>query len=197
MTAAIGLIGGIASGKSQASQYFRDLGIDVIDTDLIARELVQPGSALLGKVIAHFGEDFLLPSHELDRFKLRSLIFQDPHAKIWLENLLHPAIRNEVAAQVKKSQSAYCIVAIPLLKRRKDYPFLNRILSIETSDDLRIQRLQKRDQIKRDLARKMIDQQATDAERRVIADDVIVNDSDFHTLKEKIQALHARYLIAH
>ena len=193
MSTAIGLIGGIASGKSQASQYFRELGIEVIDTDQVARDLVAKRTSLLQKITAHFGGTLLLASGELDRSALRALIFKDQEAKRWLENLLHPVIRETVAERVSHSKSPYCIVAIPLLKRREDYPFLKRILAIETPEDLQIQRLQKRDQIDPDLAKKMVDQQPSNAERRAIADDIIVNYTDLSHLEREIQRFHVQY----
>ncbi len=190
---AIGLVGGIASGKSQVADYFRELGIEIIDTDQIARELVQPGSALLAEIVRHFGRQMLLESGELDRARLRQRIFEDQEAKRWLEHLLHPAIREEAEKRVQQNQGPYCIVAIPLLAKRQDYPFLSRILWVDAPIELRLQRLQERDHIDAALAQKMLAQQPSANIYRSLADDLLVNDQDCTNLQRKVKILHAQY----
>ena len=192
MSYAIGLIGGIASGKSAAEKCFRAIGIEVIDTDQIARDLVAPGTPLLQHIATHFGPTILHASAELNRAALKALIFQDPQAKIWLETLLHPAIRLEAEARAKAATSPYCIIAIPLLKRREDYPFLQKIIMLDLPLDLQIQRLQQRDHIDLALAQKILAQQPSRAERLAIADEVIHNDQDLNHLNSEIKALDQR-----
>ncbi len=193
-TIPIGLIGGIASGKSVAAEYFEALGIPLIDTDDIARSIVKKGSPLLKTIKKHFGASILLFNGELNRKALRDLIFKDPEEKTWLESLLHPIIRTEVEKAVEKTEAPYCLVAIPLLKRRADYPFLKRILMVDIPLHLQIQRLMERDHIDERLARAMITSQPSRQWRLSLADEVIVNDNEPSFLQAQIKALHQQYL---
>ncbi len=184
---AIGLIGGTASGKSEAARCFQALGVEVIDTDQIARDLVASGMPLLAKLVDYFGADIMLKSGELNRSALRAVIFKNAAAKSWLETTLHPAIRLGAEARVQSAKSPYCIVAIPLLKDRQDYPFLQKIIMLDVSPELQLQRLQKRDHIDLELAQKMLSQQPSRTERLAIADYIIVNNQDIDSLNKKIK----------
>jgi dephospho-CoA kinase len=194
MSTAIGLIGGTASGKSEAAHCFQALGIDVIDTDQIAKELVAPGTAMLQKITTYFSPAILLPSGALNRSALRNIIFQNPEAKTWLEHTLHPAIRKRVADLINTTKSPYCIVSIPLLKNRQDYPFLKQIIMIDVPEPVQIKRLQDRDKIDLILARQMLSQQPTRAERLKIADHIIMNDTNLQHLQSQIEALHQKII---
>lgn len=191
---AIGLIGGIAMGKSLAAEHFKALGIEVIDTDHIARALVAKGEPLLTQIQEHFGPALLSPTGELKRDMLRALIFKDPAAKSWLEALLHPAIRQRAKEAVAASASPYCLVAIPLLKAREDYPFLQRVLSIEAPEALQTQRLMARDHIAATLAATMIATQPSRAMRAALADDIIHNENTPEALAAQVLAYHRKYL---
>lgn len=186
---AIGLIGGIATGKSLASQFFRDLKIEAIDSDQIARDIVKPGSALLDQIVLHYGKTVLAATGELDRAQLRALIFTDPAERLWLEKLLHPVIRQKIDRAIDAAQGPYCVVAIPLLKRREDYPKLQKILMIDVPLEIELQRLMERDHLNRELAEAIIASQPSRAERLALADIVIVNDQDAQSLQKKIQKL--------
>lgn len=190
---AVGLIGGIAMGKSLAGTAFQELGITVIDTDVLARTLLEPNSPIYAALSAHFGA-FLLPNGQIDRAQLRSLIFSDPKERAWLENLLHPLIRHQVKKALNQAASPYCVVLIPLLKNKKDYPFLNRILSITTPKNQQMQRLLKREGMDIALAQKIIAAQASPKERKALADDEIHNNGDPETLKAEILKIHQQYL---
>jgi Kdo2-lipid IVA lauroyltransferase/acyltransferase len=194
---AIGLIGGIATGKNTAAQFFHSVGIDVIDTDVIARELTRKGSELLAKIVKHFGPEVLTSYQELDRTHLRKIIFAQPKERAWLEALLHPAIRERAQAQVLHSRSLYCILSIPLLKRREDYPFLNKIIFIETPRDEQVRRLMARDQISQADAETIINTQSTNKELKKIADVIIKNTGTEAELKVKLKSLHQQLLSAH
>ena len=187
----LGITGGIASGKSLACEYLKTLGWEVIDTDQIARDFVAPGSPLLNEIARHFGSDILKSNQSLDRQALRQLIFENPKERLWLEALMHPAIRTEIANQIAASQSERIIVAIPLLKKREDYPMLQKILMIDTPEDLEIKRVVARDGISEELARTMIAAQPSRKERLTLADYVIVNEGSKEQLFKKMFDLYS------
>lgn len=191
---AIGLIGGIASGKSQASQYFRELGISVIDADEIAHDIVKRGRPLLVKISEYFGPSILNAEGELNRTRLRELIFANPKERLWLENTMHPIIRQKIDAAIDAALDPYCVVAIPLLKQREDYPKLKKIVMLDAPYEMQIQRLMERDHITEELAAKMIASQHSREERLKLADMVLINDQKPRHLKEQILALHQSIL---
>ncbi len=186
---AIGLIGGIATGKSLVSQFFKTLGIEVIDADAIARALVRPGESMLSEITAHFGPTILDQKGELNRVAIRKLIFEDSAERKWLEALMHPVIRETINIAIEKTESPYCIVAIPLLKRREDYPALQKVILVDAPLELELARLMERDHISMELAKTIIASQPSHKERLALADFVILNDADSQSLWEKIQKL--------
>lgn len=194
----VGLTGGIGSGKSTVSAQFAQHGIPIIDTDLIARELVQPGSDNLTHIQTKLGNDYVTVSGELDRKKLRTRIFQDTAAKQWLENLLHPQIRDAVTQQLQNQQAAYAIVVIPLLLETdpacSTYSMLDRILVIDCAPEQQKQRALKRDDCSASLIDAILAQQVSREERLAAADDVIDNQGDIDVLRAQVDELHARYL---
>jgi len=190
----VGLTGGIASGKTTVCRYFSELGIDIFDADIIARELVKVGMPCYQQIIQQFGLSFLLTDKTLDRAKLRALIFSDPTAKKTLEDILHPHIEQELISQSKLSQSAYCILSIPLLAESKARYPLERILVINTSAEQQLERLRERDNLSVDDALSIITQQASHPDRKAIADDILENDSNTNTLKKQVSILHQKYL---
>lgn len=192
----IGLTGGIGSGKSTVSNYFAALGIEIIDADRIARDLLKPETPWSAKVIAHFGKAIIDAHGHIDRTKVRQLIFQDQAAKDWLEALLHPAIRAEIKTAIEHVQSPYCIVVIPLLVESglEHYDYMDRIVAVDIPEHLQIARLTSRDGASIEEAQNWVSQQASRAQRLVAADDIIDNSSDIQSLKATVNALHARYL---
>ena len=190
----VGLTGGIGSGKTAVSDRFATLGVPVVDTDLISRQLVEPGRPLLQTIAREFGESYLDASGRLDRSALRRLIFSDPQARTRLESILHPAIRREAERQLRRLQADYAILVIPLLvENGADYP-LDRILVVDTPESQQIERVMQRDDCSMAAARKILDSQASRAQRLRLADDVIVNDADLSALSASVDQLHARYL---
>lgn len=194
MSLVVGLTGGIACGKTTVATLFSECGIDVIDTDLIARDVVAPGSPGLQAITAQFGSDLIGDNGELDRRQLRKMIFAAPEAKQWLETLLHPLIRKQCELAVNHSKSPYAILAIPLLYETWPHPLVNRVLVVDCEQALQWQRLVERDHISPELATQMLTQQATREQRLSIADDVIENNMDLTTLAQRVQALHKCYL---
>ena len=191
----IGLTGGIASGKSAAAAVFAELGVPVIDSDVIAREVVAPGSHGLAAIRARFGEGVLQADGQLDRRALRAQVFADPTARRELEALTHPLIRERMAAQSAAAGGPYQIHAIPLLveggARR---PGIDRVLVIDCPEEIQVQRVMARDRADEAGARAVLAAQASRAQRLAAADDVIVNDQGLETLREAVVTLHQRYL---
>jgi dephospho-CoA kinase len=194
----IGLTGGIGSGKSEASREFARLGVPVIDTDVIARELVRPGQPALAEIVARFGAEMLDENGNLDRIRLRKTVFSEPGLRKQLEAILHPRIRDRAVALTKQAEGPYCILVIPLLLETSgDYP-LDRILVIDSPTELQVERIAARDGLSRDglsegEIKTVIEMQASRAQRLAIADDIIVNDSSPEYLRSEIERLHRLY----
>lgn len=191
----IGLTGTIASGKSTVSALFKDLGIDIINADLIARQLVQPHQPALQTIIQHFGSSILTETGELNRRHLRDIITDNASERVWLEALLHPLIRNNIEQDIKHCKSPYCMIEIPLLTDKAGYPYLNRVLLITATPEQQISRLMARDKSTEKQARAFwATTQANEAKRHAIADDTLINNGSINALKEKVNALHQLYL---
>ena len=190
----IGLTGGIASGKSTVCNIFSQLGVAVIDADEIAHELVEVGKPCYLDIINTFGTAFLSKDQQLDRAKLRQLIFSDHVAKLELETILHPSIRRELLELSNKAVSAYCILAVPLLIETNMDTAVDRILTIDITEKNQLDRLCKRDHIAPTLANNMIHQQSDRLQRLVMADDVISNNTGVQKLENSIKLLHETYL---
>lgn len=193
---AIGLTGGIGSGKSTVSAMFAKLGANIIDTDLIARELVEPDRPALKTMCDHFGEDILNADGSLNRAHLRQHVFGHPEERAWLENLLHPMIQKEVNHRLHHGKGPYTVVVIPLLTEnyRQTYPFLDRICVVDCEDALQMERTAARDNISPELVGQMLKAQLSREARLSLAQDVIMNNHDLSTLEAQVMALHAEYL---
>lgn len=193
----IGLTGGIASGKSALEKAFAKQGVVVADADLLAREVVAPGEPALAAVVERFGRDVLQADGQLDRAALRVRVFGDPGQRRALEAILHPAIRARLEAICRAAPGPYAIAMVPLLTEgggRAAYPWLHRILVVDTPAAVQKARLMQRDGIDATLADQMMAAQASRAERLALADDIVVNDGDIHHLQHAADALHLRYL---
>jgi dephospho-CoA kinase len=189
----IGLTGGIGSGKSLVSTLFENLGVTVVDSDLIAHELTEAGSPLTQEIEKHFGKSVMENGH-LNRAALAKIIFADPEAKLWLEKLLHPAIIKKMLEAAQKSQSSYCIFVIPLLIEGQYQHLVDRILVVDAPIELQIQRTKIRD--KRDEAQiqAIINAQSSREKKLAAADDVIINDGSLEKLEKAVFSLHEKYL---
>ena len=193
----IGLTGGIASGKSALEKAFAAHGIVVADADLLAREVVAPGEPALAAVVERFGRDVLQADGQLDRAALRVRVFGDPGQRRALEAILHPAIRARLEAICRAAPGPYAIATVPLLTEgggRAAYPWLHRILVVDTPAAVQKARLMQRDGIDATLADQMMAAQASRAERLALADDIVVNDGDLAHLQRAADQLHARYV---
>lgn len=190
----IGLTGGIASGKSTAADLFARRGVPIIDTDKIARDVVEPGQPPLERLVERFGPGILTADGHLDRPKLREIVFSDPKARADLEALTHPAIGSAVEALAAAAGGPYQILVIPLLVEKGLAGRLDRVLVVDCPESMQLERLQKRDGSTSEQGRAMLNAQASRAARLKAAHDVIHNESDLGTLREQVATLHQRYL---
>jgi dephospho-CoA kinase len=189
----IGLTGGIASGKSTVADAFAALGVPVIDTDVIAREVVQPGQPALQEIRSEFGAAVLSDDGTLDRAGMRQRVFSDAAARQRLEAILHPRIQKETLRQAAEASGDYLIMVVPLLTESALQEHVDRILVVDCDQDTQIQRLLARDAGSEDQARRMIAAQASRDERLAIADDIIHNDADVDALLAQVSAIHDTY----
>jgi len=190
----VALTGGIGSGKTTVSQLFEALGAPIVDTDIIARQLVAPGEPTLSEIANQFGETILNPDGTLDRAQLRQTIFQNPDKKRLLESILHPLIRKEMMRQITALTSPYCIVVIPLLVESGQMEFADRILVVDATEAAQLARVSQRDnQTENEIAAIVASQASRDA-RLAVANDVIHNNSTLDELKQQVVTLHQKYL---
>lgn len=191
----IGLTGGIGSGKTTVANMFNDLGIELIDADIIAREVVEPNSFALNQIKQHFGADFIQSNGYLDRAKLRYKIFNSESDKQWLNDLLHPIIRRTIVSNIEQSTSKYCILVAPLLFENNLTHMVGRTLIIDVEEAIQIERTTKRDNNEKALVEKIIASQISRVKRLEHADDVIDNSSsDLKTIHKQVETLHKTYL---
>jgi len=191
----IGLTGGIASGKSFVSNAFEDLGVPVIDADVVAREVVKPGSVGLQQLTAHFGQNILTADKTLDRAALRQIIFADPDKRKTVDALLHPLIRTLSGQQINEIRDqghAYAIYAVPLLVETKQQKRFDRIIVVDVPEEIQIARLIERDGSTQEKARAILGAQATRQERIDVADDVIDNTGSKEDTLEQVLVLHRK-----
>ncbi|QKG01216.1 dephospho-CoA kinase [Aeromonas hydrophila] len=191
----VAITGGIGSGKTTVANQFAELGIEVVDADIIAREVVEPGTPALAAIAAHFGADVIAPDGRLDRRQLRERVFTDPQAKGWLNALLHPLIRSEMQRQCAAARSPYCLLVVPLLVENRLTALANRVLVIDVDEATQIERTCRRDGVSREQAEAILAAQASRAERLAMADDVLDNQNGTpEAIKSRIFALHETYL---
>jgi dephospho-CoA kinase len=190
----VGLTGGIASGKSTATKFFADLGVPIIDTDQVARDVVEPGQPPLERLVERFGNSILTPDGHLDRPALRNIVFSDPKARADLEALTHPAIGAAVEARSAIAGGPYQILVLPLLVEKSLGSQLDRVLVVDCDEELQIKRLEARDGSTLAQAQAILNAQASRGARLKAAHDVIKNDGDISTVRDQVAELHARYL---
>jgi dephospho-CoA kinase len=180
--------------KSTVAKSFAKLGIDVICSDSFAKKLTFPGQPAFKAIILHFGNALVLPSGELNRKLLRELIFKEEKERVWLENLLHPLIRNAIQEQIQTVKSPYCIIEIPLLYQKSDFPYLNTILVVTAPENLAISRVMQRDGCSKAEAEAILTLQKNKVQFEKIADDILVNAGDIADLEKDVEQLHRHYL---
>ena len=192
----VALTGGIGSGKTVVSDHFAGIGVPVIDTDVIAREVVQPGKPTLAKLVEHFGQNILTADGELDRDQMRKVAFSDKDNKAALDNITHPAIREETISQIGAVRYPYCVVVIPLLHASSAFAQLaQRILVVSAETETRIERVMQRNGLSRDQVKRIIASQPSEEERRDMADDIIDNNGSIADAQNCAEQLHQQYLL--
>ncbi len=190
----VGLTGGIASGKSLVGSMFVKLGGALVDTDVVAREVVERGEPGLAAVAAEFGPGVLLPSGELNRPALRKWVFADEAKRRRLEEILHPLIRAGTRAKLEQIEAPYALVAVPLLVETNFAELVDRILVVDAPESAQLERLMRRDAIPRADALAMLGAQADRATRLRIAHDVIDNSGTPDATRRQVESLHRSYL---
>lgn len=191
----IGLTGGIASGKSTVADLFARMGVPIIDTDVIARQVVQLGKPALDEIRAAFGDDVFDAHGQLDRASMRRIIFSDADQREQLESILHPRIRDETISQVIAAGGPYQIIVVPLLVGSPMLDVIDRVLVVDCDEDTQLARLMERDVETVSQARRILAAQSSREDRLRIADDVIPNDQDIAETRSQVDDLHDRYLM--
>ncbi|NIY89095.1 dephospho-CoA kinase [Vibrio campbellii] len=195
MAFVIGLTGGIASGKTTVANLFKQqFKIDIVDADIVAREVVEPGTPGLNAIIEHFGADIVRDDQMLDRAKLRERIFSNPEEKTWLNGLLHPMIREKMIEDLEQVTSDYALLVVPLLIENKLDSLCDRVLVVDVDPQTQISRTVKRDNVSEDQAKAILASQASREQRLALADDVLKNNPDDPDLLLQITDLHEKYL---
>lgn len=189
------LTGGVGSGKSLVSAAFARLGAEVIDTDLIARELTTADGEAIPLIRRMFGEESLLPDGSLDRRRMREIIFREPEARARLEGILHPLIRGQAARRLAESTAPYVLMVVPLLVENRDAyrELADRVLVVDCDPEQQVERLMRRDDASESLAKAMLAAQADREQRLVLADDIIDNRGDLAGLDAAVMQLHRVY----
>jgi dephospho-CoA kinase len=190
----VGISGGIGSGKTTVTDLFAKYGVEVIDADVIAREVVEPGTPALAAIVAKFAESVLDQAGGLDRAKLRTLVFNNSEVKNWLNQLLHPAIREQMLIQTQQAKSAYCLLSVALLVENKLYEQVDRVVIVDVLEQTQLQRTLLRDKTNEQQIRAIMSAQATRQQRLAVADDVIDNNGKADELAKQVAQLHKKYL---
>jgi len=189
----IGLTGGIASGKTTVSDHFAELGAAIIDTDVIAREVVEPGQPALEEIREAFGDDAIGPDGRLDRAAMRKIVFDDAAARERLEGILHPRIGEATMRQAASATGDYLIIVVPLLIGSPLINVVDRVLVVDCSEQTQVERLLARDAETEEQARRILAAQVSRETRLEAADDVIRNDGDRAYTRSQVEALHTLY----
>jgi dephospho-CoA kinase len=190
----IGLTGGIGSGKSAAAEIFKDIGIDLIDADDLARDSLNINSEGYKLFINEFGEKYLDKNKHINRELLRRDIFNDLAVKLKLENIVHPLVKSGIEVFINNSKSDYCIIVAPLIYETGSYKFYDRILVIDCDVDTQIERTSKRDNQTKNEIVNILNKQATREERISIADEVILNNGSIEHLRNSVLDTHKKYM---
>lgn len=190
----IGLTGGIGSGKTAASDYLAAKGITVVDADVVARLVVEPGQPALQAIEQHFGSQVIQADGALDRRALREIVFAEPSARKELEAITHPAIGAEILRQLQASHSPYTLLVSPLLLESSQHKMTQRILLIDVPETLQLARTSSRDQVDEAQVKAIMAAQMSRQDKRSRADDIVVNDSDLASLHRQLDDLHQQYL---
>ena len=190
----VGLTGGIGSGKTAVTDRLQALGITIVDADLAARLIMEPGRPALAAVAERFGEDILLEDGSLDRAALRKIVFAEPEQRQWLEQLTHPLIGDEIASQLAASESAYTVLSSPLLLETRQREHCDLVVVVDVPEKIQLARTMERDDNDAAQVRRIMAAQLSRESRLAGADEVIDNSGSLEDLYRQVDALHARLL---
>ncbi len=190
----LGITGGIGSGKTAVTDIFSELNIDVIDADIASRKAVEKGSSSLKEIEDHFGSEIILNDGNLDRQKLREVIFDKEEEKDWLEKLLHPQILKIINSELAESRTSYTILVSPLLFETGQYKLCSRTLLVDVEEKLQIARASKRDNVSEEQIKSIIEAQMPRSEKITLANDIVTNNGTLEDLRKEIISLHNNYL---
>lgn len=194
MVYCVGLIGNIASGKTTVARFFQELGSEIISADKISRQLTAKNEAGFHEIIKHFGKSVIQSDGELNRRHLREVIFKHKEERRWLENLLHPMIREQIKNRLNEVESPYCLIEIPLFSSKENYDYLNRILLVKANPDDQITRFIARDKGTKEDALAILSSQTSLDQHLALADDIIENTGSLEELRQQVFQLHKHYL---
>lgn len=195
MALVIGLTGGIASGKTTVANLFnQEFAIEIVDADIVARQVVEPDTPGLNAITEKFGNQVIQKDGTLDRAKLREIIFSQPESKAWLNQLLHPMIRKQMLDELTKVKSDYALLVIPLMVENNLQSLADKILVVDVDEETQIQRTVERDKVDASQAKSILASQASREQRLAIADYVIKNDAKNQKLLPQITELHQKFL---
>ena len=195
MALVVGITGGIGSGKSAVTDRLADLGITIVDADVAARVVVEPGQPALQAIADHFGSDVIQEDGSLDRAALRKIVFEHPDERQWLESITHPAIREEIIRQLQSADSPYVVLSSPLLIEASQNSFVDLVVVVDVSESTQLERTMKRDDNSADLVRQIMAAQLNREERLRAADLIIDNDGNLEELHQHVDALHKQLLV--
>ena len=190
----IGLTGGIGSGKSAAAGLFKDIGVDLIDADDLARDALNRNSKGYKLFIEQFGDKYLDEYKNINRELIRKLIFNDSAAKSKLENIIHPIVRSGIEAFIKNTKSDYCIIVVPLIFETNSSKLYDRVLVIDCDVGVQISRTSIRDNQTKSEIENIVNRQASREQRLSIADEVIVNNGSLDLLRNEVLKIHKKYM---
>lgn len=190
----VGVTGGIGSGKTAVTDFFTAKGITIVDADIAARVVVEPGKPTLTTIAERYGKDILQSDGSLNRRQLREIIFQDDAERIWLEELLHPQIREQIIAELDQASSRYVVLVSPLMIETTQQELIHRLLVVDVSVETQITRCTQRDDMTREQAEAIIRKQSSRQDKLKIADDVVDNEGSLNQLHQQLESLHQQYL---
>ncbi|WP_415902929.1 dephospho-CoA kinase [Neptuniibacter sp. QD29_5] len=188
----VGITGGIGSGKNAVTDHLQEFGITVVDADVVAREVVAKGEPALDKISEHFGSHIITESGDLDRTALRKIIFSDKTAKTWLEQLLHPIIRQSIKQQLHDAASGYAVLSSPLLLETDQHELVETVIVVDASEELQLARTVKRDNSSEEQIKAIMAAQLPRQERLKKADIIIDNNADLESLENQLIKLHTK-----
>ena len=191
----VGVTGGIGSGKTAVADFFATKGITIVDADIAARVVVEPGKPALTAIAEKYGTDILREDGSMNRRKMRDIIFQDDAERIWLEELLHPLIREEIILELKQATSDYVVFVSPLMIETSQKELTDRLLVVDVSVETQIARCTQRDNMNREQAEAIIQKQSSREEKLAVADEVVNNEGSLEALHQQLDKLHRKYLL--